>query len=307
MFPLTLSGLDDAIGALSSGGRPRPVNDQFQDGRATVGLVLTGGGARSAYQVGVLKGVAEILGRGARQSISDHHRNFRRCRQRHRPRLRPRAFPSRRLCHREGVARVPRAPRVQGGPGSMLRSGSALDPRTHYRRLAGAPAAFAVRQHAALGAAAQEPRFRRYPARHVQAASTGGRRLCDQLSEADSVTFYACAGPIEPWKRAARKGARVQLTLDHLMASLSIPFLFRPVLLHQQYFGDGAMRQTLAPEPGDSPRGQSAVHHRGQRSCGGGARDAEDRAEPSFGQMFGFMLDSLFMDQLKRIWSAHRA
>src|ERR1700759_4822405 len=29
-----------------------------------VGLVLTGGGARSAYQVGVLKGVAELLPRG---------------------------------------------------------------------------------------------------------------------------------------------------------------------------------------------------------------------------------------------------
>ena len=33
---------------------------------ATLGLVLTGGGARAAYQVGVLKGIAEQLGRGAR-------------------------------------------------------------------------------------------------------------------------------------------------------------------------------------------------------------------------------------------------
>src|ERR1700692_4741180 len=30
-----------------------------------IGLVLTGGGARSAYQVGVLKGVAELLRRGS--------------------------------------------------------------------------------------------------------------------------------------------------------------------------------------------------------------------------------------------------
>jgi len=31
-----------------------------------LGLVLTGGGARSAYQVGVLRGIAELLPRGAR-------------------------------------------------------------------------------------------------------------------------------------------------------------------------------------------------------------------------------------------------
>ncbi len=68
-------------------------------------------------------------------------------------------------------------------------------------------------------------------------------------SDADSMTFYACASPIEPWTRASRKGARVQLTLDHLMASLSIPFLFRPIALHQQYYGDGAMRQTSPLSP----------------------------------------------------------
>ena len=44
---------------------------------------------------------------------------------------------------------------------------------------------------------------------HLQAVG-----ICaTSYSEADSVTFYACAWPIEPWTRAARKGARVQLTL----------------------------------------------------------------------------------------------
>ena len=33
-------------------------------GRPTVGLVLTGGGARSAYQVGVLLALTELLPRG---------------------------------------------------------------------------------------------------------------------------------------------------------------------------------------------------------------------------------------------------
>jgi NTE family protein len=117
-------------------------------------------------------------------------------------------------------------------------------------------------------------------------------------SDADSVTFYASASPIEPWARVFRKGARVQVTLHHLMASLSIPFLFRPVLLHEQYFGDGAMRQTSPLSP--------AIHLGANRLFIIGVNDPvptgsspKPRApEPSFGQMFGFMLDSLFMDTL---------
>jgi NTE family protein len=117
-------------------------------------------------------------------------------------------------------------------------------------------------------------------------------------ADADSVTFYASASAIEPWARVFRKGARVQVTLQHLMASLSIPFLFRPVLLHEQYFGDGAMRQTSPLSP--------AIHLGANRLFIIGVNDPvptggspKSRAvEPSFGQMFGFMLDSLFMDTL---------
>jgi NTE family protein len=83
------------------------------------------------------------------------------------------------------------------------------------------------------------------------------------------------------------------------MASLSIPFLFRPIFLHQQYFGDGAMRQTSPLSP--------AIHLGANRLLVIGVGDPASaglgmppiRTEPTFGQMFGFMLDSLFMDQLQ--------
>lgn len=117
-------------------------------------------------------------------------------------------------------------------------------------------------------------------------------------ADADSVTFYASSTPIEPWERVFRKGTRTPLTLHHLMASLSIPFLFRPVKLNGQYFGDGAMRQTSPLSP--------AIHLGANRLFIIGVNDPvpadvvakPSDFEPSFGQMFGFMLDSLFMDQL---------
>jgi NTE family protein len=117
-------------------------------------------------------------------------------------------------------------------------------------------------------------------------------------ADADSVTFYASSSPVEPWARVFRKGARVPLSLDHLMASLSLPFLFRPVPLNGQYFGDGAMRQTSPLSP--------AIHLGANRLFIIGVNDPvatgitsnRHSVEPSFGQMFGFMLDSLFMDTL---------
>jgi NTE family protein len=81
------------------------------------------------------------------------------------------------------------------------------------------------------------------------------------------------------------------------MASLSIPFLFRPVLIDRVFFGDGAMRQTSPLSP--------AIHLGANRLFIIGVNDPPSSGvakpklpEPTFGQMFGFMLDSLFMDQL---------
>ena len=154
------------------------------------------------------------------------------------------------LRHREGVARLPRAPGVQGRCAEHAALGAALDARAGHRRLAGPSAAFLFDNTPAVGAAARASEFRRHSRglykEHLQAIG-----ICaTSYADADSVTFYACSPRrSSPGSGRSRKGARVQLTLDHLMASLAIPFLFRPILLHDQYYGDGAMRQTSPLSP----------------------------------------------------------
>jgi NTE family protein len=263
-----------------------------------VGLVLTGGGARSAYQVGVLKGVAELLRRGSACpfpiitgtsagavsaiALASDAAHFRRS-----------VYAIERVWRDFRVEQVFKADAV-----SMLRSG------LHWM-LAFLTGGWLVHPPHSLfdntplwNLLREQLHFDGIPRslykEHLQAIG-----ICATCyADADSVTFYASASAIEPWSRVFRKGARVQLTLDHLMASLSIPFLFRPVPLNNQYFGDGAMRQTSPLSP--------AIHLGANRLFIVGVNDPAPTGhspnrrtlEPSFGQMFGFMLDSLFMDQL---------
>jgi NTE family protein len=116
--------------------------------------------------------------------------------------------------------------------------------------------------------------------------------------DADSVTFFAAEPDAEPWIRVYRKGVRTTLTLDHLMASLSIPFLFRPVLLNDAYFGDGAMRQTSPLSPAILLGATRLVIIGVNDPVPSGVHSKRRPVEPTFSQMFGFMLDSLFMDTL---------
>ena len=96
MYPLTLSGLDDAIEALAErhaardavrDAARRPLAYDMQDERPLAGLVLTGGGARAAYQVGRAQGHRRAVAARLPLPLSDRHRHLRRRGERHRHRL----------------------------------------------------------------------------------------------------------------------------------------------------------------------------------------------------------------------------
>lgn len=120
---------------------------------------------------------------------------------------------------------------------------------------------------------------------------------CSGYDSGQSVSFFQGRADLEPWKRSQRFGAHVKLGVEHLMASAAIPFIFPAVRLHREWFGDGSMRQ-LAPI---SP----AIHLGADRILviGAGRRTAEaQRAQgeryPSLAQVAGHALSSIFLDAL---------
>jgi NTE family protein len=116
---------------------------------------------------------------------------------------------------------------------------------------------------------------------------------------ARSTTFFQANRDVHSWARTRRTGIRRNLNLDHLMASIAVPMIFPPVNIGGEYFGDGAMRQATPLSP--------AIHLGADRILVIGVRDeaalpAPDpdnpQPFPSFAQIAGYMLDTLFMDGL---------
>jgi NTE family protein len=116
------------------------------------------------------------------------------------------------------------------------------------------------------------------------------------LSGAESVTFVQSSRPFAAWQRVGRRGAPAVLGVDHLMASAAIPLLFPPVALAGGHYGDGALRHSTPLAP--------AIHLGADRILVIGVRHGDagrsaTGAAPNMAEQFGFLLDSLFAEGLQ--------
>jgi len=116
---------------------------------------------------------------------------------------------------------------------------------------------------------------------------------------ARSVTFFQARPELAAWSRVRRIGRATPLTVDHLMASAAVPFVFPPVQIAGEFYGDGSMRHRAPLSP--------AIHLGADRMLIVGVRDERPDAEPppgyepaapTFAHLGGYMLDTLFMDGL---------
>lgn len=262
-----------------------------------LGLVLTGGGARAAYQVGVLRAIAELLP------------NYAHC-----------PFPvicgtSAGAINAAGLAMsathfstgVQQLEAVWGSlhvdqvhradlpgvirntihcVGSLLGSGltntpfSLLD-NSPLRKLLGCRLPFrGIRRSIHLGAL------------HALGITVWG------YTSGQSVTFYQGNKSIMPWGRVMRVGVPARIGIQHLLASSSIPFLFPAIRINREYFGDGSMRQ-LAPL---SP----ALHLGADRILVIGVNKKKETplervkvtSYPPVAQIAGHVMSSIFVDSL---------
>jgi len=117
-------------------------------------------------------------------------------------------------------------------------------------------------------------------------------------SNGDSISFYQSAKNIPPWARAKRKGKHCQLNSEHLMASAAIPMVFPSVKIKNQHFGDGSVHQLSPLSP--------AIHLGAKRIFVIGVDQPQELLHanennphpPSSATIAGHLLDSIFADTM---------
>ncbi|MBI4741044.1 MAG: patatin-like phospholipase family protein [Betaproteobacteria bacterium] len=262
-----------------------------------IALILTGGGARAAYQVGVLLAIRELL--------PDPTRN---------------PFPI--LCGTSagGINAATLACHADDFGGAVETLAEVWRNMRAGQVYRADPLGIGATGARWLGALMFGWAFKRSPRslldngplrgmlernldfRNIDRAIAAGSLYAVSLTASgytsgQSVSFFQARAEVDAWERTHRFGCRTQLTLDHLMASSAIPFIFPAVHLHREYFGDGSMRQ-LAPI---SP----AIHLGAEKILVIGAGRMSEKSQrqhtdgyPTLAQIAGHTLSSIFLDSL---------
>ncbi len=128
-------------------------------------------------------------------------------------------------------------------------------------------------------------------------ALTGLSIAASSYDTAVAKCFYQANDAVIPWHRTRRVGLPQKIKVAHIMASTALPFLFPAQLIDHEYYGDGGLRNSAPLSP--------AIHLGAERILVIGTRDEspinvpqEAGDYPSMGELGGYMLDTIFMDTL---------
>ena len=263
-----------------------------------IGLLLSGGGARAAYQVGVLRAIAELLPKDAGNpfhiisgtsagalnaaSLACHA---------HRLRTGVRLLEYVWKNISSDQIYTPQSDKLLGSASIMLLSlMRTKDTNVPRSLLDNSPLLDLLQRVLKLD--------------KIQKNIDKG--LLDALSittsaysTGESVSFYQGMKGLSDWAGPHRIGRRAQIGYLHLMASSALPVLFPAVKIDEQFYGDGAVRQ-LAPTSTPIQLGASrllVIGVSGNRS----KTPVENTvaAAPSISQIMGHMLNSAFVDTLE--------
>ena len=265
------------------------------------GIVLSGGGARAAYQIGVLHAIAHML---ARTSTT----------------------PFRVICGTSAGAvnaafLAADADNFRRGVARLLRLWRNIEVRHVYKADFGAVSAHGMRWLASVLVGRRGPTrtasmldsspLRSLIERELDLDRVAGHIAAARLhalsinatsyTTGHAVSFFQGASTIEPWQRTRRRGERAIIGVEHLLASSAIPFIFPAARVDDDFYADGSVRQIapLSPALHLGARRMLVIavgQFIGQQPAP--AQSQKPPHYPSFAQVAGHALSSIFLDNL---------
>ena len=256
-----------------------------------IGLVLPGGGARGAYQVGVLKAISEII---------------------------PDSNPFRIISGTSAGAinaslLASRAESFKEAVGLLSNVWTNFKTKKVYRTDAATMLKNSLQWLLTIssgGALVRNPKslLDNSPLRHLLEETINIQGIQNNIdrgnldafaitaasySSKKSVTFFQSEKDTIDWERFLRVGVKTDIAIDHLMASIALPLIFPAVKINNEYFGDGAMRQATPLSPAIRLGAEKLlIITTDLKSYKNHLTD--NQIYPSIGEVGGYMLDALF-------------
>ncbi len=264
------------------------------------GLVLSGGGARGAYQVGVLKAISELRPKHAHNpfsvisgtsagainavALASSANNFRLAVKKverlwnslhvdliYKARRRDVAYSMMRLIgslFNDGVGRTRPVSLLDNSPLREL-----LQTRVKFSNIQ-----------------------RRIDAGFLDAVAV----TATGYSSGECVTFFQGRPEYKTWHRIRHVGVPAEIKVGHLLASSAIPTIFPAERLSREYFGDGALRQLSPMSPALRLGADRLMVIGVSGNARIPARHSADKHSPSLAQMVGHVFKSAFIDSVER-------
>lgn len=117
------------------------------------------------------------------------------------------------------------------------------------------------------------------------------------LYTADGVVFLDAPPDVPLWQRGRWSVERVRIGVDHLMCSSAIPMLFPSVEIDGRHFGDGSVRNTAPLSPAIN-LGADRIIAIGVRQPGSETGSMTRSKPPSIAQVAGALLDAVMLDAI---------
>jgi NTE family protein len=264
-------------------------------------LALGGGGARAAYQVGVLRGIAArfpefraplLTGVSAGainvSQLANHTGSFRQKVDELTRLWRELDFHD--VFQVNAAALIWRVMRV----GLRLSVGMPPGIERAYSMVDTQPLRDFLKRHLAVDSGRLEG-----IAHNIAAGNLAAVALTALNYETGETVTFVDGKAIENWERPLRRGINSELTVEHIMASSALPLLFSPVRLHGEWYGDGGIRLVAPLSP--------AVHLGANRMLvvsthyafpGNSSRRTKCDGPPSPAVILGALYNAVFLDHL---------
>jgi NTE family protein len=267
--------------------------------QVSTALVLSGGGARGAYQVGVLRGLTELgilpPGPSPFDVLVGSSAGA----------LNATALAASADAFDDGLARLERVWRelrpadvFRTDVASLGRIGARWAWDLSFGGVTGRVGAISLLDTSPLRMLLRtRVHFGRIQTNVASGALRALALVATDLHTSNGVVFLHARPGTALWRRRRWRVERMRIAIDHVMASSAIPIFFPPVRVGDTWFGDGSIRNTAPLSP--------AINLGAERIVAIGvsgpspSERRQPRRPPTIAQIAGVLLDAVMLDAIE--------